>query len=112
MAGQEGLEPPTCGFGDRRSTIRATGLYMSRPFFVSRFPFPVNNPPTRNRKPGTANLLTCFLVRRMSAAAIAKLLQFQPLRRGLFVLRRRVVPVFALGAFQRNDVSHCSPGLF
>ena len=26
MAGQEGLEPPTPGFGVRRSTIRATGL--------------------------------------------------------------------------------------
>ena len=27
MAGQEGLEPTTSGFGDRRSTIRATGLH-------------------------------------------------------------------------------------
>ena len=26
MAGQPGLEPGTCGFGDRRSTIGATGL--------------------------------------------------------------------------------------
>lgn len=26
MAGQEGLEPPTIGFGDRRSTIGATDL--------------------------------------------------------------------------------------
>ncbi len=26
-AGQEGLEPPTYGFGVRRSTIRATGLF-------------------------------------------------------------------------------------
>ena len=26
MAGQEGLEPPTLGFGDRRSTIGATDL--------------------------------------------------------------------------------------
>src|SRR5207245_11006969 len=29
LAGQEGLEPPTCGFGDRRSTIGATGLACS-----------------------------------------------------------------------------------
>ncbi len=28
MAGQEGFEPPTRGFGDRRSTVRATGLHM------------------------------------------------------------------------------------
>jgi hypothetical protein len=27
LAGQEGLEPPTSGFGVRRSTIRATGLH-------------------------------------------------------------------------------------
>ena len=26
--GQEGLEPSTFGFGDRRSTIRATDLYL------------------------------------------------------------------------------------
>ena len=26
MAGQEGFEPPTPGFGDRRSTVGATGL--------------------------------------------------------------------------------------
>lgn len=26
LAGQEGLEPPTLGFGDRRSTIGATDL--------------------------------------------------------------------------------------
>ncbi len=29
MAGQEGLEPPTTGFGDRRSTIGATDLIKS-----------------------------------------------------------------------------------
>src|SRR5213075_2198087 len=33
LAGQPGLEPGTCGFGDRRSTIGATGL--SRAYFVS-----------------------------------------------------------------------------
>ena len=42
LAGQEGLEPPTCGFGDRRSTIRATGLYPyyfhNAPPSLSEFP--------------------------------------------------------------------------
>ena len=28
MAGQEGIEPPTCGFGDRRSAYWATGLIL------------------------------------------------------------------------------------
>jgi hypothetical protein len=27
LAGQEGFEPPTTGFGVRRSTVRATGLH-------------------------------------------------------------------------------------
>jgi hypothetical protein len=27
MAGQEGFEPPALGFGVRRSTVRATGLF-------------------------------------------------------------------------------------
>ncbi len=35
MAGQEGLEPPTTGFGDRRSTIGATDL-TSPPFKLQR----------------------------------------------------------------------------
>ncbi len=34
MAGQEGLEPPTTGFGDRRSTIGATDL-TSPPFKIA-----------------------------------------------------------------------------
>ena len=44
MAGQEGFEPPTCGFGDRRSAVGATGLRyeallglaMSRMFLIPR----------------------------------------------------------------------------
>ena len=27
LAGQEGFEPPTYGFGDRRSAVGATGLF-------------------------------------------------------------------------------------
>lgn len=30
MAGQEGFEPPTSGFGVRRSAVRATGLHLKR----------------------------------------------------------------------------------
>ena len=32
LAGQEGFEPPTPGFGVRRSTVRATGLH--NPFII------------------------------------------------------------------------------
>jgi hypothetical protein len=37
-----------------------------------------------------------FLVRRVLAATIAKLLELQPLGRGFAVLGRRVVPLFAV----------------
>jgi hypothetical protein len=49
-----------------------------------------------------------FFVCPVAAALAAELVQFKPLRRSLFVLRRRVVLVLALGALQRNDFSwHC-----
>jgi hypothetical protein len=40
------------------------------------------------------------------AAALAKLLQLKSAGNGLLVLRRRVVPLLALGAFHRNDFPH------
>ncbi len=45
-------------------------------------------------------------MRRVLAAEAAELIELQPLRRLLLVLRRAVVPAFALGARQRDDVSH------
>jgi len=38
----------------------------------------------------------------------AELLEFQLLRHGLLVLRRRVVPTFALGTLKRDDFSACA----
>ena len=50
-----------------------------------------------------------FLVRRMLATTAAELLQFQPVRSRLPVLGLRVIPLFALTALHRNDLSgHCS----
>jgi hypothetical protein len=46
-----------------------------------------------------------FFMRRMLAAAIAKFLQFQPLRHGLPILGGGIIPFFALTALQRNDFS-------
>jgi hypothetical protein len=60
--------------------------------------------------PCDANLLH-FLVRRLLAARIAKLLRFQAFRMLLFVLRRCVVAVFAIAALQRDDFSHDSESL-
>jgi hypothetical protein len=42
----------------------------------------------------------------------AELLQFQLFRHGLFVLRRRVVPAFALGTLERDDFSACACHVF
>jgi hypothetical protein len=50
------------------------------------------------------NLLN-FLVRRMLAATAAKFLEFQPLRRRLPVLGSRIIPLFAIAALQRNNLS-------
>ncbi len=67
MAGQEGLEPPTPGFGVRCSTIRATGL----------------------------STLLRFFMQGMISAERAKLLELQLVRSFSFVLRRRIVTMFA-----------------
>jgi hypothetical protein len=41
------------------------------------------------------------------AAAITKLLQLKTAGYGLLVLRRRVIALLALRAFQRDDFPHC-----
>jgi hypothetical protein len=45
-------------------------------------------------------------MRLMLAAAVAELLELQTARGRLLVLRRRVVPLFALGALQYYDFPH------
>src|SRR5262245_37199608 len=79
LAGQEGLEPPTHGFGDRCSTIRATALYF------------------------LATPLLRFLVVGVLAAPIAELRELELLGARALVLRRGVVPLAALLAFERDD---------
>ena len=46
-----------------------------------------------------------FFVRRMLAAPVAELLQFQPVRCRLSVLGSRIVPFFAITALHGNDLS-------
>ena len=41
----------------------------------------------------------------MAAAATTELVHFQPVRRVLLVLRRHVIPLFALGALQNYVIS-------
>src|SRR5713101_8656628 len=73
--GQEGFEPPTRGFGDRCSTVGATGLDLS------------------------------FPMRSVFSAARAELAQLQLVLLLLPVLRGCVVPLLAQRALERNDAS-------
>jgi hypothetical protein len=70
------LTPPWCG-------TRATGLI-----------------------PESGRRLLRFLVIRVLAAGIAELREFEAACGRLLVLRRRVVPVFAIGALQCNNFAH------
>src|SRR5215472_9456679 len=74
-AGQEGFEPPTRGFGDRCSTVGATGLYL--PFFVGG----------------------------VLSTSRAELAELELVLLLFSVLGRRVVPFFANGALERNDAA-------
>jgi hypothetical protein len=44
-------------------------------------------------------------MRRVLAATVAEFLEFQPFRRRLPVLGRRIIPLFAIAALQRNNLS-------
>jgi hypothetical protein len=51
-------------------------------------------------------------MRRVLPALATELAEFQTLGRGLLVLRRRVVPVFARAALQCHDLTHKTALLF
>ena len=79
MAGQEGLEPPASGFGDRRSTIGATGLGQPS--------------------------LPRLLVIRMLVAEPAEFFVFHPVGMQPLILHRIIVAAFAIAASQGNSFS-------
>ncbi len=76
--GQVGLEPTTSGFGDRRSTIRATGLN-------SLFYF-------------------CFPVQRVFAVPLAVFHELELVLRRLAVLLGCIIATLALGALKGNNL--------
>src|SRR5258708_12585727 len=57
-------------------------------------------------EPTPLTRLLHFLVTRVLAARIAKLLRFHPVGMLLPILGGRVIPVFAIVALQRDDFSH------
>ena len=113
--GQAGLEPATFGFGDRRSTIRATDLGNRESLFQSAPGFPGKLP---QGEPSSGKLLDlCFLVQRMLAVKRTILVQFK-FSLGIFsVLLGCIVLSFAFRALQRDNFygsffSHYSPLIF
>src|SRR5512133_1810804 len=96
LAGQEGFEPPTRGFGDRCSS--RSSYWPVMPCAGSRRTF----------------RLLRLLVHHVLAAARAVLGARELLLRLLLVLGRRVVPLPASGALERDDgaiPSHVRPSL-
>ena len=51
------------------------------------------------------SILLDFPMRLVLPAMRAELLKFQTLGSGLLVLGRRIIPVLALGALERNDIA-------
>ena len=50
-----------------------------------------------------------FTMHGMGSAGVAKLLELQPSRGFLLILRRRIISILALVALQSDDISHvCS----
>ena len=86
LAGQEGFEPPTRGFGDRCSTSSSY--------------WPVLD----------AAVLLRLAVDRVLAVETAELLELELFGRGLPVLRRRVIAPLTIGALQVDDLSDCRHG--
>ena len=80
LAGQEGLEPPTCGFGDRRST---TWSYW--PVFP---------------------ILSSFLVQGMGTTPLAILLELNTIGIILLVLLGRIVSTLAFSACKGDQSTH------
>ena len=61
--------------------------------------------PDRHRTKPTAGDLLGFAVRLVLPAVRTELLHLEAFRRGFLILRVRIVPVFALGALERDDFS-------
>jgi hypothetical protein len=81
MAGQEGFEPTTCGFGIRRSTVGATALLERS--------------------------LT-FFMKGVLATEFAEFFEFQLIGRLLLILGGGIILTFALSAIQTHDDAHNS----
>src|SRR4030042_4231441 len=93
LAGQEGFEPPTPGFGVRCSTVRATGLHLT-------------GTTPKSEKPTDSFGLFVQGVFSAEAAILGKL---KLVRRRPLIFHSRVISSLTLAACKGNDHSHCLP---
>src|SRR4029077_18979328 len=100
---------PRCAFrfGRPRGT-RTPNLRFWRPLLCQLSYWPERRKSVQKQTLARLFPLLGFPVDRVLAIVTAELLQFQLLRHGLLVLRRRIVSTFALGALERDDFSACA----
>ncbi len=101
MAGQEGFEPTTSGFGDRRSTNSSYWPVVRT--IWQEFPCHCGS---LHRQHRTMLLLSSFSMDRVRSTSATELLDLQSSRSLFLVFGGRVVSSFAVGTLQQNDVSH------
>src|SRR5581483_854455 len=104
LAGAEGFEPP--------SPVLETGSLTVELTLLNSVPDPQAAIGPECHRPARKYPITTllhFFMWRVLAAPVAKLLQFQPVRRGLAIFCLRVIPFFTLATLHRNNLSrHCS----
>ncbi len=96
MAGAEGFEPPSSVLETDSLAVELTPLLHRSVPHLAGGP----NPPARP--------LLHFFVSGVLAALPAELIELETFRRGLPILGRRVILIFALGALQLTDFARHS----
>ena len=100
MAGQEGFEPPSPGFG-----VRCSNRWSYWPN-LSKKVWSIGLLETKELDALFLALLLCFLVESMSLTESAVFLKLQFLRCISLVFGCRIIPSLALSAGKGNDISH------
>jgi hypothetical protein len=93
LAGELGFEPRSSVLETDSLTVELTPPSSKAAYGMSQSPIP-------------SSKLLGFLVIRVLAARIAKLRELEAASSRLLILRRRIVPVLALGALQCDDFAH------
>jgi hypothetical protein len=104
LAGAEGFEPPSSVLETDSLTVELTPLWCRQQGTGNRktsdLRHPLSLPVVRCLR------LLCFFVWGVLAAAITELLELEAAGGRLFVLRRRVIALFALATLQCDNLTH------